>query len=224
MDRHRIAPCDSADVRHIGSVLKPSLLPKSVGRCEVIGPVSALLGIVAAASDVQAASSDSAVQWKTNYYAVTGATPREIRASISQSRPWKTSYSWDGFTTWKVTWRFQTAQEPDGCRLVSFRPEAVIATTLPRWNPPSDVKTEVKQSWQRFFVALSQHEAGHARFAYGAVEEMRRKMAGLPVMACDELKRTINDTASKIMEDFRRRERDYDKQTQHGATQGARLR
>ena len=45
----------------------------------------------------------SSVVWKTNYYAVGGATLREIHESFRQARPWKSKSSYDGQTDWRIS-------------------------------------------------------------------------------------------------------------------------
>jgi predicted secreted Zn-dependent protease len=208
-------------LRHIPGVI---YLAIKHSRRAVLPALGGLILLLTGGPNLRGAEVSHAVQWVTNYYAVTGATTREIRSSISQSRPWKNRFTWDGFTDWKVTWRFRTSGEADGnCRVSDFRPSAVVTTTLPRWTPPPDVSTEVKQAWQRYFVALLQHETVHGRYAYAAVEEMQRKIPALPAMSCDELQKKINDLANQIMDDYRRREKEYDQRTQHGALQGARM-
>lgn len=208
-------------MRHIRGVIQPaSIQPGRFARSIWL----ALGALLAGVAGLRAAETGTSVQWITNYYAVTGATPREIRFSITQARPWKTRFTWDGFTDWKVTWRFETSREADGCRVANFRPVAVITTTLPRWTPPPGVAPEVRQAWQQYSVALVQHETVHARYAFAAVEEMNRKVPALPIMPCDELAERINQLANQIMDDYRRREKDYDKRTNNGALQGARLR
>lgn len=175
--------------------------------------------------ELEATGADSAraVQWTTNYYAVTGATTREIRMSINQSRPWKERLTYDGFTEWKVNWRFRSAREGDDCRLIEFQPSAIITTTLPRWTPPPEASPEVREAWKRYMIGLVQHETVHGRFAYAAVEDMKKKIASLPPMPCEQLKERVNQLANGVMDDYRQREKDFDKRTNHGATQGARL-
>lgn len=208
-------------MRHIGGVMhSDSILSWWLGRWFGL-VLGALLAGVACA---RAAETGRTVQWVTNYYAVTGATPREIRFSITQARPWKNRFTWDGFTEWKVTWRFQAAREGDACRVANFRPSAIVTTTLPSWRPPPGVAPEVRQAWQQYFVALVQHETVHGRYAHAAVEEMNRKIPALPLTPCNELPEKINQLANQIMDDYRRREKEYDERTNHGALQGARLR
>ena len=45
----------------------------------------------------------SSVVWKTNYYAVGGATLREIHESFRLTRPWKNKSSYDGQTDWRIS-------------------------------------------------------------------------------------------------------------------------
>ena len=49
------------------------------------------------------AHAQSSVVWKTNYYAVGGATLREIHESFRQARPWKSKSSYDGQTDWRIS-------------------------------------------------------------------------------------------------------------------------
>ena len=106
------------------------------------------------------AAAQHSFHWMTNYYAVTGASFREIRQSINAARPWKESF--DGITQWTVEWNFNYAPVPAGCACSGFTTTTRIITTMPRWKPPAGVAPEVVEQWTRFFVALAQHEAGHA--------------------------------------------------------------
>jgi predicted secreted Zn-dependent protease len=186
-----------------------------------IGKNGLLAAWLATCCTATAADSIPNYTWTTNYYSVTGATPREIRMSINQSRPWKTKMGWDGYTEWQVNWRFDVQQDTDGCRVTSFTPKAVIKTTLPRWVPPPNATPEAKESWRRFSTRLAQHEAGHAGFAFSAMAEMRKIVNGLQAISCQELRKTINQLANSVVDEYRRKEKEYDVRTRHGQLQGA---
>lgn len=155
------------------------------------------------------------VIWTTNYYPVTGANFREIRQSIAASRPWQGGF--DGDTRWGVDWKFSLAETASGCSCTSFSTTTKIVTTLPRWTPPTNAFPEVKEQWTRYFTNLARHEAGHARIGIAAATEVGKyisPMDGQP--NCDQLKRTINERAAKIVDDSRAREKEYDRRTAHG--------
>ena len=155
------------------------------------------------------------VEWTTNYYAVTGADFREIRRSIEAARPWKEAF--DGETKWNITWRFNFAEHTAGCALSSFSTATKIITTMPRWTPPPDVRPETKERWTRYYTNLLAHETGHARLALAAAAEVRQRISETPAQAtCDRLKQVINERANKVVDDYRAREKEYDRRTDHG--------
>ena len=161
------------------------------------------------------ACGQSSFIWTTNFYAVTGANFREIRQSIDRSRPWKDSF--DGVTHWNIEWRCQLNPSPDGCSGSGHATQTKIVTTLPRWTPPAGVAPEVKAQWTRFFVALAQHEAGHARIGRAAaakVDATIRQVGAQP--DCDAVQRLINERAERVLAEHRRQDEEYDRRTDHG--------
>jgi predicted secreted Zn-dependent protease len=163
--------------------------------------------------------------WRTtNYYNVTGASIREIYQSFAQARPWKNKSGMDGQTEWHVEWRFNVAPAANGCRCTFFTTETRITMTLPRWTAPANAPAEVKTNWQRYITALGQHEAGHAQIALDAAAQMERQNRSAEGGDCESLRRTITSQSNATLEEYRRREKEYDERTRHGAAQGATLR
>jgi predicted secreted Zn-dependent protease len=164
----------------------------------------------------------SGVQWRTNYYSITGATLEELRQSLRASRPWKENSPVDGMTDWRVDWHFSVVSAPSGCRCSSFRTQTTITITMPRWLAPTNAPKAVSEAWNRYLTALWQHEAGHAHFALAAAAELDKnikELGGRP--DCNELKTAINDLGRRVVESYRKRDQDYDQRTRHGALQGA---
>ena len=129
-----------------------------------------------------------------------------------------------GLTTWHIEWRFNLTPTPGGCRCSSFTTRTAITNTLPRWLPPTNAPPELRIGWARFATALAQHEAGHSRLALAAVAEMHKQIKALSEdLDCDALRKKINQVAQRTVDDFRRRDQEYDRSTNHGATQGASL-
>ncbi len=157
----------------------------------------------------------SFVVWTTNYYSVTGANFREIRQSIAASRPWQDGF--DGDTRWTILWNFTSAGSPAGCSTISVSTTTKITTTMPRWTPPADVAPETKERWTRYYTNLLQHETGHARIALAAAAEVRQRLSTVGTQPdCDALKFVINQRAEKVVDDYRAREKEYDRRTNHG--------
>ena len=160
--------------------------------------------------------------WKTNYYSITGGTLGEIRQSLWQSRPWKNKSTVDGMTDWRIEWRYQVAPSNGACQCSSFTTKTTITTTLPHWKAPTNAPPAVTNAWVRYFTALAKHEAGHAQLALDAVAEQHARISELTEEpACAALKKKIDDLAGKIMDDYRKRDKEYDQRTEHGIKQGA---
>jgi predicted secreted Zn-dependent protease len=163
------------------------------------------------------------VRWTTNYYAVTGATVREIRRSMNASRPWRNRETVDAATNWRVEWKFAMESSGVGCRITDVNTVTTIATTLPRYVPPTNVPPEVVQYWVKYFGALARHEAIHAEMAKAAGLEIQTSLGAHSGLDCIILRLQADAAANSILNRRRREERDLDVRTQHGATDGARF-
>src|SRR5438552_3994217 len=131
-----------------------------------------LLALLLTPTVVMAA--DDSIVIRTNYYAVSGATFRELRADIAQKRPWKGDN--DGYTNWKIDWSFTTDSSDSDCDLQSFQTKTTIPITVPRWVPPPKADAELGEKWNSYFQALLAHEDGHKRIALAAANEIRKKV------------------------------------------------
>jgi len=152
---------------------------------------------------------------RKNYYAVSGATFRELRTDIAQKRPWKSDN--DGYTNWKLDWSFTTLSSDSDCQLQSFQTKTAITITVPRWIAPADVDPEFREKWNAYFRALLAHEDGHKRIALAAANELRKRIKDLSsAPTCAELQAALNRTANQVINEFKEREKAYDIRTNHG--------
>lgn len=171
-----------------------------------------------------AGAAQNAVQWTTNFYTVTGETLPEVHQSLRQKRPWGDRVSVDGMTEWQLEWRFTFTSAEGGCRLSSFATKTIIFTTLPRWNAPAGASPLLRNSWSNYLHALALHEAGHAAIAFAAAAELQKQAKTNSAGAdCSTLQQNLNALGQRVLEEYRRRDDQYDERTAHGATQGARL-
>ena len=171
------------------------------------------------------AAGQSTFKWTTNYYAVTGNSVREIISSLARSGPAGQLGSMHASTQWKVDWHYRTETSANGCVCSSFTTDVTITTLLPRWLPSTNASVEVRQAWRSYINALTDHENGHAGFAVQAVAEMKRRVDAIgEVASCSALAQQLDQIGNEVLEEHRKKEKDYDIQTRHGATQGAFLR
>lgn len=165
------------------------------------------------------------VTWATNHYRVAGETLREIQRSMERAQPWQRDRSHAAVTEWNIRTRFAVAAFQGGFRCSGFTTETSIRITMPRWKESLDAPADVQSEWSRYYSALLEHEVGHGQMAVAAAAEMHRQVATLGTQSDpDILKQRADGLVAEVTAEYRQREAEYDRRTEHGATQGARLR
>ena len=158
---------------------------------------------------------------RTDYYEVRGATAPALLASMRANQPFAKHAS----TEWHVDWNYDWLLKPDECILRSFSVRVRVRFTLPQWIDSQLADEALQGEWKRYSDALRVHESGHAGFGIAAGKEMVRLVNSREWRAADrkELKARIDEECDKTLREFRAREVAYDEKTDHGRTQGARL-
>ena len=159
---------------------------------------------------------------RTDYYEVHGTNAEALLASMRATHPSTNHAS----TEWRVDWNFEYQVKPDECILSSFSTRVRVRYTLPKWVDSQRADKALQGEWKRYLSALGLHEGGHAGFGIEAAKEMVRLVNSREWRAPDrkELKARIDEECNKTLREFRAREVAYDEKTDHGRTQGARLR
>ena len=162
---------------------------------------------------------------RTHYYAITGSSARELRDAINEKRPvGKDGKPHDAITSWFVRWKYTTTGSSGGCAVKSFDVGLDISMTFPQWTNESAAAPQLVQHWRSYYSALVTHEEGHRAIGSGAAADIREAGSKLPSEpGCNELAKAVEKTAGEILERYRQREREYDRDTDHGRTQGARF-
>jgi predicted secreted Zn-dependent protease len=125
-------------------------------------------------------------------------------------------------TTYSLTWQYQTQELGDGnCSLSDVKVGLHLSSTLPEWQSDAYAKNGLTGRWQRFMTALEQHEKGHAELDKKYAEQIAQDLQTIPASSCETLSRTADalirvDTGALDVANHT-----YDRETQHGATQGA---
>ncbi len=171
------------------------------------------------------AVAQSTVVRKTNYYAMTGSSLRHIQESLQKTRPWKDNSGRDALTEWYVQWHASYTASGGTCQCSSFTTTTTITITLPRWIPPTNTPPEVRAAWAKYIAALEVHETGHADLAIAAAAEMHKRVNEIGSdLDCITLRTRVQNECQAVLDSHRAQEKDYDRRTRHGATQGATFR
>lgn len=96
-----------------------------------------------------------------------------------------------------------------------------ITIILPKWTDYNKVSREWKQAWDRFYEALVAHENKHKEFTIRAAEEIEAAIARLEVNGgCEQLKTRAESIYLDGLKRLRKIQIQFDKDTDHGATEG----
>ena len=181
-----------------------------------------LPGIVAGA--LVGASAELKPEISTEFYAVTGRSAGRILDEMLRLGPMKDGRRFFATTDWDLAWSYDFSHQKDGWHLKNFTTKVTITSILPKWTGTTDSSLTLSNQWIGFYAALKNHEQGHRDIAMAAASEMEKAARGMPAFASrNDLRNTCEKKCGDILENFRARESDYDKQTDHGAKQGARF-
>jgi len=132
---------------------------------------------------------------------------------------------YDGYVQWYVNWDYTYESTNQDCRVATVSMELSTEITLPYWDAPPDAPPLLVEKWSTYMDALTEHENGHVEFGRKAEAAIQRTiLETLPVPSCGQLEDQIDLRATQTLERYLQLERDYDRITNHGATQGARFR
>jgi predicted secreted Zn-dependent protease len=161
---------------------------------------------------------------RVEYYDIQGSTALELRYDMNAKGPQAASGDrFDAYTRWLANWRWRYRDSGSGCAIASVRTTVTVRMTLPRWQNEHSADLATQQEWARFLAALERHEDGHRGHGVAAGDEIDRRVASLPPAAtCAALGAIADELGKRIVQKYIQLDADYDRDTGHGATQGAR--
>ena len=174
--------------------------------------------LLLAAAPVVADRNDFSV----DYFTVTGTTARALSAEIDAKGPvGEDGRRSDGYTHWAMSWTFGFDSNDAGCTASRVVVDLDIHMTLPRWSAPPGTDAELLSRWNRYLAALRIHEDGHRNRAEAAARDMRQALLQEGTAPdCDALRNRLDSRANALLDDLRKRQKAYDRDTAFGLKQG----
>ena len=192
------------------------------------------LGVLAENSDHKYASAgpthdvpEESVWIETiEYYSFSADDLRSAHASMFDASPIVIDgRKFSGLMEWEWEWRAAYDTAGGNCapgRIVTRASSNII---LPKWTSYKDASYQERAEWDRANQVLLRHEKKHETIAKMAVKEFERKANRLPAAAeCETLTAQINDLFDRYMKQANTQNKSYDRRTDHGRTEGAKLR
>lgn len=175
---------------------------------------------------VSPALAEPTVSESVHYYDVSGATGREVRASLNREGPISGTDNkrYDAVCRWHVYWKFQYRQRGDACVVTSASTDVKIVITFPRLKTDETTSPSLVKAFADYTEKLMVHEKGHAQNAIDAARKIEAGILALPPQpTCDALRSTANALGYALVKEANQADVEYDRLTRHGATQGARF-
>ncbi|TXG77552.1 MAG: DUF922 domain-containing protein [Rhodocyclaceae bacterium] len=160
-------------------------------------------------------------QLATREYAVTADPAVPLLRLLDGATPIRENGKvFHGYTRWYVKWNYRWNEAPDGsCRITRVDTSVEGTITLPKLVGGTGAQ---RTRFDAYLAALRTHEEGHYAFARQAGREIDGKIAALPSMrSCRALEAEANGLGYRILDIHTAREKQYDRDTDHGRTQGA---
>jgi predicted secreted Zn-dependent protease len=166
-----------------------------------------------------------AVTTSTEEYTVSGDSVREILGSIDRVAPLgQGAKRHAGYTDWHVDYHYSYERSYQGCRARPVSTDVKITYQMPHWATEPAARDSLRIEWNRFIAALWVHEKGHGEHGVLAAQEIKAKLEGLPPEKdCEAADTRARAVAQEVLRRYADADVDYDRQTEGGRMQGARL-
>jgi predicted secreted Zn-dependent protease len=155
-------------------------------------------------------------------YKITGNTAAGLRQQMNADGPLDHDKHFDAHTEWNVRWTYPFDRSGGGCSTGPVTVTLTITYHFPEWGDESDGSRPLIDKWHKYLQALETHEDGHAEHGREAADDIIGELSGLPPAdACPTMDGIANAKAQAIIGRYAAEDVDYDRDTNHGATQGA---
>jgi predicted secreted Zn-dependent protease len=156
-------------------------------------------------------------------FAVSGDSASELRTDLDRKRPPSPNgRRYDANVQWSLTWSFHFDTQPRACGLADATVDLQMLVRLPVLAPDAAPPEAVRERWDDFAQLLETHEAGHVdNYTNGARALQDAYTTVEPAETCDELRALLADMGASAIDSIRAADIEYDRQTDHGRTQGA---
>jgi predicted secreted Zn-dependent protease len=127
-----------------------------------------------------------------------------------------------GHTSWNMSYTYRSRSAPGGgCGVESVTTKLDLKVKLPRWSQTAGTSSELAGRWDRYLDALRVHENGHLQTGRDLENNFKRAASGIVTAECGALDAALRTSFDSLLRQANQRDKDYDAQTGHGATQGA---
>lgn len=164
------------------------------------------------------------VKFDIVYYPAEGKTIPEIHDSMFRNSPIRSAQgTYGGLTTNTISANYDLMQTSKGCEVRNPVVKLNSIVTLPKLT--EDVRSvSTVREWERFIGALRAHELMHARNGHSIATTVITRLYNFRSrQSCGAIRARLDHAISTLINNMNEFDRHLDRDTSHGATQGAML-
>lgn len=158
------------------------------------------------------------IRERMTHYTVDATRPSDMREQMAARGP-RTAlgHPVTGITRSQLSARYLLWPAPGRCTIDDVQVEVDIELRLPRWTPADTPSPEMTKRWHWLSEVLQEHEHGHRANGVRAGEDLLKRLRALPAETdCRRLERTALRVRREVMAELRRRDSEYDRDTDYG--------
>jgi predicted secreted Zn-dependent protease len=155
------------------------------------------------------------------HYVAQAQPGRAVALALNEASPFRPDGQvFHSATAWFLDWKLRPEPTTDGrCRVGEVRIDLHGRMVLPRLVGATRAQQQVFDS---YLLHLREHELGHYEIGREAARELDQDFYALrPARNCGELQAAARDAGARMLPKYEAMGDSYDRQTQHGRTQGA---
>ena len=168
------------------------------------------------------ASAETIESIEYKYYVISPRVAHEIKPELMRHTPIRDYRgSYNGHTDWYIDWQYQTRQEANICRIQQLKVKVHVVHILPILSEYATDKQTI-EVFNQFNAALTQHEKNHGNHGLSAAREIDKVLSELqPQRSCHRTSWLIDDIGQSIVKKYSSADKEYDRTTKNGMTEGA---
>ena len=184
-----------------------------------------LIAVAAFVASTSAHAQAVDVQERLEHYLIRGRTAEALLSEMQAKGPpgtFEPGKRYFARAEYSVSWRYQFSEDPSGCAITELDVSVDTTYTYPLWEDRDKASAKLNGYWDYFLSRLEIHERGHGDLALATGVDAAKALKALTSQpTCDALKTAINAAAKGAMKKGDAKQRAYDRETNHGETQGA---
>lgn len=158
-----------------------------------------------------------------SYYTISGQTTSDLRKQMSAKGPRDPNSGIQVWakTNWKVQWSVQYNERTNGCQVRGVQTKVILNFVYPQWVDRNRASPTVRAEWDKFYKALVDHEAKHAKHGLYAAHQIEKHLMPLQTRGkCGKFKKSVNERAKGIVRNYANMDVTLDQKTDNGRNEG----